>query len=80
VNVEREEPGEIVLLKFVSSSNTEKRNMSLCLITHHAMAALDGGNWSASRPDRFTIVEPAPVTHCIDAGCSSCEELTLYFS
>jgi len=29
------------------------------------LSALDGGEWSASRPDRFTARERAPGTHCI---------------
>jgi hypothetical protein len=28
-------------------------------------SALVGGEWSASRPGRFTPGETAPVTHCI---------------
>jgi hypothetical protein len=28
-------------------------------------SALDGGEWSASRPGRFTPRERAPGTHCI---------------
>jgi hypothetical protein len=33
--------------------------------THSLNSALDGGEWSASRPGRFTLRERAPVTHCI---------------
>jgi hypothetical protein len=33
--------------------------------THSLTSALDGGEWSASRPDRFTPKERAPVTHWI---------------
>jgi hypothetical protein len=29
------------------------------------ISALDGGEWSASRPGRFTPRERAPDTHCI---------------
>jgi hypothetical protein len=57
-----------------------KVNMSLCLTNHHAMKtnggvevyrhafltfALDGGEWSASRPGRFTPREIFPGTHRI---------------
>jgi hypothetical protein len=33
--------------------------------THSFSSALDGGKWSASRLDRFTPKERAPVTHWI---------------
>jgi hypothetical protein len=33
--------------------------------THSLTSALDGGEWSASRPGRFTCKETAPVTHWI---------------
>jgi hypothetical protein len=33
--------------------------------THSLTSALDGGEWSASRPDRFTPRERAPDTHFI---------------
>jgi hypothetical protein len=33
--------------------------------THSWTLALDGGEWSASRPGRFTPRERAPGTHCI---------------
>jgi hypothetical protein len=33
--------------------------------THSLTTALDGGEWSASRPGRFTPRERAPVTHWI---------------
>jgi hypothetical protein len=33
--------------------------------THSLTSALDGGEWSASRPARFTPGETAPDTHCI---------------
>jgi hypothetical protein len=33
--------------------------------THSSILALDGGEWSASRPGRFTPRERAPGTHCI---------------
>jgi hypothetical protein len=44
--------------------------LSLCLTKHHAMktflsSVLDGGDWSASRPGRFTSSERAPGTHWI---------------
>jgi hypothetical protein len=55
--------------------------LSLCSLTeHHAMkaywewryssthsltSALDGGDWSASRPGRFTLRERVPGTHWI---------------
>jgi hypothetical protein len=54
--------------------------LSLCLTKHHAMkmywgvevklhafltSALNGGEWSASRPGRFTPRETAPGTHWI---------------
>jgi hypothetical protein len=32
---------------------------------HSLTSALDGGEWSASRPGRFTSRERTPVTHCI---------------
>jgi hypothetical protein len=32
---------------------------------HSSTSALDGGEWSASRPGRFTPRERAPVTHWI---------------
>jgi len=32
--------------------------------------ALDGGKWSASRPDRFTLRERAPGIHWIGVGIS----------
>jgi hypothetical protein len=55
-----------------------KVNLSLCLTKHHAVktywevevyihtfltSSLDGGEWSASRPGRFTPREKAPGTH-----------------
>jgi hypothetical protein len=33
--------------------------------THSLTSALDGGEWSASRPGRFTLRERAPDTHWI---------------
>jgi hypothetical protein len=33
--------------------------------THSLTSALDGGEWSASRPDRFTPRERSPGTHWI---------------
>jgi hypothetical protein len=57
-----------------------KVKLSLCLIKHYAMkayegvdvqihifltSALDGGEWSASRPGSFTPGERAPATHLI---------------
>jgi hypothetical protein len=33
--------------------------------THSLNSALDGGEWSASRPVRFTFRERAPGTHWI---------------
>jgi hypothetical protein len=33
--------------------------------THSLTSALDGGEWSASRPGRFTPRESAPGTHVI---------------
>jgi hypothetical protein len=56
-----------------------KVKLSLRLTKHYAMkaygvdvqthiflpSALAGGEWSASRPDRFTPGERAPGTHCI---------------
>jgi hypothetical protein len=33
--------------------------------THSLTSALDEGDWSASRPGRFTPMERAPVTHWI---------------
>jgi hypothetical protein len=33
--------------------------------THSLTSELDGGEWSASRPDRFTPRERAPGTHWI---------------
>jgi hypothetical protein len=33
--------------------------------THSLISALDGGEWSASRPGRFTPRERAPGTHWI---------------
>jgi hypothetical protein len=33
--------------------------------THSLTPALDGGEWSVSRPGRFTPRERAPVTNCI---------------
>jgi hypothetical protein len=57
-----------------------KVKLSLCLTMHHEMktywgvevylhafltSALDGGEWSASRPGRFTPKERAPGTHRI---------------
>jgi hypothetical protein len=35
--------------------------------THYLTSALDGGEWTAPRPDRFTPREIAPVTHWIGA-------------
>jgi len=32
---------------------------------HSLTSALDGGEWSASRPGRFTFKEKDPDTHCI---------------
>jgi hypothetical protein len=37
--------------------------------THSLTSALDGGEWSASRPGRFTPTERAPGTHWI-GGCT----------
>jgi hypothetical protein len=34
--------------------------------THSLTSALDGGEWSASRPGRFTPRERTPRTHCIE--------------
>jgi hypothetical protein len=59
--------------------------LSLCLTKHHSMkaywewryntysltSALDGGEWSASRPGRFTPRERAPGTHCIGGWVGS---------
>jgi hypothetical protein len=36
--------------------------------THSLISALDGGEWLASRPGRFTPREKAPGTHWI-GGC-----------
>jgi len=36
-----------------------------CSSTHSLTSALDGGEWSASRPSRFTPRERAPSTHWI---------------
>jgi hypothetical protein len=33
--------------------------------THSLTSAVDGGEWSASRPGRFTLRERAPGTHWI---------------
>jgi hypothetical protein len=33
--------------------------------THSLTSALDGGEWSASHPDRFTLKERSPGTHWI---------------
>jgi hypothetical protein len=40
--------------------------LSLCLTKHHTFltSALGGGEWSASRPGRFTPGERAPGSHC----------------
>jgi hypothetical protein len=54
-----------------------KINLSLCLIKHYAMetyetmevwhqlltSSLDGGEWSASRPSRFTLGDRASGTY-----------------
>jgi len=37
----------------------------MCRSTHSLTSALDGGEWSASRPGRFTSRERAPGTHWI---------------
>jgi hypothetical protein len=37
----------------------------MCSSTHSLTSALDGGEWSASRPGRFTPRERAPGTHWI---------------
>jgi hypothetical protein len=57
-----------------------KVKLSLCLTKHHAMkvwwevevqihafltSALDGCQWSVSRPGRFILRERAPGNHCI---------------
>jgi hypothetical protein len=39
--------------------------------THSLASALDGGEWSASRPDRFTPRERAPGTHSIGGWVGS---------
>jgi hypothetical protein len=59
----------------VTGGKGKKVKLSLCLTKHHAMktywgmevylhafltSALDGGEWSASRPSRFTPRERAP--------------------
>jgi hypothetical protein len=63
-----------------------KVKLSLCLTKYHAMktywewryssthsltSALDGGEWSASRPGRFTLMERAPITHWIGGWVGS---------
>jgi hypothetical protein len=63
----------------------EKVKLSLCLTKHHAMklywewryscthsltSALDGGEWSASHPDRFTPRERASGIHWIGGWVS----------
>jgi hypothetical protein len=37
---------------------------------HYLASALDGGEWSASRPGRFTPKEKAPYIHCIGGWMS----------
>jgi hypothetical protein len=69
-----------VILVLHTSKGKGKVKLSLCLTKHHAMktywgvevqlhafltSALDGGEWSASRPGRFTPREKAPFTHWI---------------
>jgi hypothetical protein len=64
----------------LEGSNKVKVKLPLCLTKHHSMktywgvevllhafltSALDGGEWSASRPGRFTPRERAPGTHSI---------------
>jgi hypothetical protein len=39
--------------------------------THSSISALDGGEWSASRPGRFTARERAPGTHRIGGWVGS---------
>jgi hypothetical protein len=63
----------------------KKVKLSLCLTKHHTMktywewryssthsltSALDGSEWSASRPARFTPRERAPSTHWIGSWVS----------
>jgi hypothetical protein len=40
--------------------------------THSLTSALDGGEWSASRPGCFTTRERAPGTHWIRGAQASC--------
>jgi hypothetical protein len=52
-----------------------------CIDPHFLDAALAGGEWSASRPGRFTLGERAPSTHriggCVDprAGLDDVEKI-----
>jgi hypothetical protein len=61
-------------------------------VKHHAMkicggngsvvllflvSALDGGGWSASRPNRFTSKDRAPGTYCWEAGSAPEPDWTL---
>jgi hypothetical protein len=54
-----------------------KVKLSPCLTKHHAMntyagiEALDGGDWSASRPGRFTPEEAAHCSHWIGGWAGS---------
>jgi hypothetical protein len=43
----------------------------LCTSTHSLTSALDGGEWSASRPGRFTPRERATGTHWIGGWVGS---------
>jgi len=45
--------------------NTKAYWMSGSILPRILNPALDGGEWSASRPGRFTPTERAPVTHWI---------------
>jgi hypothetical protein len=70
-----------LFLTIKHNKNNKEAKLSLCLIKHHGMktyggggvappfltSALDGSEWSASRPCRFTPGERAPGTHWI--GC-----------
>jgi hypothetical protein len=71
--------GDYTSLDYKNNSEVIKVKLSLCLTKHHAMktywgvevqlhaltSALDGGEWLASRPGRFTPRERAPGTHWI---------------